>query len=391
MKIGIGLSRAKDVQEAIQAAHRSALQDLQALKADFLLFAYTYDFALEPDLLSSVVRRNFKSVAHAGFSTWSGWKGSELFEGESGVMVLAFKDLPQEPKIFKVHSLKEKADLWSAEMIRRLEAEEVEERSEKDSLMLIADSIHFTAGRGFERIREHFPKLLSFGFGTSYGIPQCSVLVDGELFPNTMLGIYLPELRPYLALLQSVEPESQPIHINRMSENLLIEIDEKPAFYRLSEHLMATDDLPMMAPDEFRKHMGNLYIIERPDKAQSSENIVGEAHRIVSLLGSEMTTGMVAVGDSLDFERKHYLGQKKLEYSEDLAEKRLRELKEKIASPSLILNFSSSMRFRDNDRRVNDPSLIEKVFPQTPLFGVSSNGEFLQDLNQQASLVVAFP
>jgi|GEM_PF-5788246 len=389
MKTGVGMSRAKDAQAAVQEAYRQSLQRLGALNADFSIIVYTYDYVLEPDVLSAVLKRVFKNTPHIGCSTWSAWNEKDMAEGENGIFVLSIKDIDVTNKIFKVHSLKEKGALWAGETIRFLDSIEGS-RESKSSLFLIGDGIHFSAAEGFRRLREEFPKLQVFGFGTSYGIPQCSLVHDGEIYSNSLIGVYLENIQPWVSLLQNIWPEGEAIDINRMSENLLIEIDEKPAFYRLCEHLMAMDDLPMMSPDEFRKHMGNLYIVETPASGKASSQMLGQAYRVVSLLGSEMTTGMVAVGEALDFSCQHHLGQKKVKYIEDLAEENLMKLKECIPEPQIIWMLCSTAHFRDKERTKNDLQIVQKHFPGTPIFGVGSHGEYYDGLNHQASLIIAF-
>jgi hypothetical protein len=196
---------------------------------------------------------------------------------------------------------------------------------------------------------------------------------------------------PWLGLLQNVRPELERIHINRMSENLVIEIDEKPAFYRLCEHLMIEDDLPMMPPDDFRKHMGNLYIVEKSMNKIPLIKSFGESFRVVSLLGSEMTTGMVAIGDALDFDREHFLGQKKAKYLEEYSRHVLEDLKKAVPHPSLVLTLCSTSHFRDQDRKIGDLDLVKEYFPDASLFGLGTNGEFLGEANQYSSLIVVFP
>lgn len=390
MRVGIGLSRSKDIQKALQEAYRQSLQRLQALKADFVLFTYTYDHALDPEIFSSLLKRVWKNVDHVGFSTWSAWSEDEQFEADSGLMVLSFL-LPSEKKeILKVHSLKEKADLWAAELVRRLEDCEAH-RDETGVLLFVADSIHFQPGKGLDRLSQAFSNIQVIGFGTSYGIPQCSLIVNGEIYSNSLVGVYFHGLETWAGILQHIQPEARPININRMSENLVIEIDGRPAFYRLTEHLMEEDDLPMMSPDEFRKHMGNMYLVEKAKGDTKSLRILGEAHRVIPLLGSEMTTGMVAIGEPLDFEKEQYLGQKKQKYAESRAREVLKELQNKVPNPKALLVFSASSRSRDPIRTLSDSALIKEYFPDIPIFAVSTQGEYIQEINQHSAIILALP
>jgi len=390
MKQGVGLSRSKDLAQALAEASRSALQNLKALKADFYFVVYTYDHGLDPGLLSGILKRQFRDTPHVGWSSWTGWTSGELFEAESGVMVLAIKDLPKDWEVFRVYSVKEKQGLWAAEMLRHLDLKQQSLKDTPSSLFLVADSINFQTEEGFERLIQDYPHLKTFGFGASYGIPQCSLIANTEIYSNAVLGILIPGVFPWTASIQNIRPESERIHINRMSENLVIEIDEKPAFYRLSEHLMQTDDLPMMSPDEFRKHMGNMYIVEKYKESLEGMNHVGDSYRVVSLLGSEMTTGMVAVGDSLNFSREHFLAQKKASYAEGLGFKILEQVKEKLPNPSMIWMMGSSAHLRDKDRKISDMQLVKSVFPNAPIFGIGTHAEYIGNKNTQSCVVVAF-
>src|SRR5665213_964923 len=103
---------------------------------------------------------------------------------------------------------------------------------------------------------------------------------------------------------------------------------------------MTKDDLPMMSPDQFRKHMGDLFVIESPKTQTKRLRTVGEAYEIVSLLGSEMTTGMVAVAHELDFSKNHFLGQRRVSYAEKCAQDVLVNIKKEIENPSMIWLFS---------------------------------------------------
>ncbi|MBN8555022.1 MAG: hypothetical protein J0L93_06215 [Deltaproteobacteria bacterium] len=387
MKMGVGISKARDPEAALQEAYRKSLQKIKSTKADLCFVFYSYDYAMDTGAFAGALKKVLRDIPHAGASTWSAWSDKEAVEGETGLMVFSFKNVEFETHFLKVHSLREKAELWSAEIARQLGDLQVDE---SDFLWIMADSLNFNAGNGFQFLERHFPKLQIAGFGTSYSVPQCSVICQGEVYTNSLVAVSIRGLKPWIGLLQSIKPELDAVSVNRMSENLIIELDSKPAFYRLCEHLMTKDDLPMMSPDEFRKHMGNLFVVERSKVPVERLRTFGEAYRVVSLLGSEMTTGMVAVANALDFSQTHYLGQKKVTYAETETEMILQQLKTKIPEPSLLWLISSTTRVRDRERVRSDFAILRSIFPDTPVLGVSSNGEFLGGVNQFAGLVVAF-
>jgi hypothetical protein len=286
----------------------------------------------------------------------------------------------------KVHSLKEKQGLWATELSRQLEGSE-----DLESLCLFsADSLHFQVGTQLPKIQNLYPKTPIVGWGTSYGIPQCSVLIHGEVFSNALMAMSFDNNHSVVASIQNIEPEGDAIRINRMSENLVIEIDEKPAFYRLCEHLVEVEDLPMMPPDEFRKHMGNLFLIEKTPHSHLSDRLIGGFHRSISLLGSEMTTGMVAVSESLDFSKELFLGQKKYQYLESNAAKYFEELRSRIPQPKLLFMLSSGAHWREKEASKNDLQLLEHFFPQSKIIGVSTQSEVAWGPHQNSLLVVAF-
>ena len=388
MKVGIGLSRSKDLAKALPEAYRASLQKLQALKADFTIIAFTYDHAIDSDLLSALLRRNFKDIPHLGFSTRSAWTDSESFEGESGILMMSFLMPEVKRSFYKIHSVKEKADLWATELIRKLHDSELTS-SATGTFLFAADGVHFKAGSGLEQLSEAFPNIQFLGFGSSYGIPQCCQVTDAEVHSNSLVGVFFEGYESWSAILQHIEPEAQPIHINRMSENLVIEIDQKPAFYRLTEHLMETDDLPMMSQDEFRKRMGNLYLVEKSATTHLSPRVLGHSHRVIPLLGSEMTTGMVAVSEPVRLDYELSLGQKKKFYAEDRAIETLTQLKEKVPQPLALFVCASSTRARDPVRTKGDLMLLKEVFPKVPIFAVSSQSEFLNASNQHSAIVWA--
>jgi hypothetical protein len=389
IKVGIGFSRTKDLAKAIPEAYRGSLQKLQALRADFAMMAFTYDHAIDAELLAALLKRNLKGVDHLGFSTWSGWTDSEVFEGDSGLCMISFL-MPKEKRlIFKIHSLKEKAELWASELIRKFQDSEIAPSS-RGTFLFVADGIHFQSGSGMEKLSEAFPHIQFLGFGNSYGIPQCCQIANAEVHSNSLVGILILDYETWSAILQHIEPEAEAIQINRMSENLVIEIDKKPAFYRLTEHLMEADDLPMMSQDEFRKKMGNLYLVERSISPHKSPRTLGHSHRVIPLLGSEMTTGMVAVSEPIDLEKQLFLGQKKKIYAEEQSLETLLRLKEQVPDPAALFVCASSTRSRDPVRTKSDMMILKAVFPGVPIFGVSSQLEFLNGSNQHSAIVLAF-
>lgn len=391
MKIGIGISKLKSAEAAIQEAYRKSLQKLGATKAALSLVFYSYDHTLDAPAFAGALKKILRDIPHIGSSTWSGWSQKDAFEGETGLMIVSFHDIDFSFDFLKVHSLREKAELWSAELARQMGDRAVAQKKKADVLFLMADSLNFTAGSGFQFLERHFPELQVFGFGTSFSIPQTSLICNGEVYTNALVALVSEGLQPWVGLLQNVKPEQNPVAVNRMSENLIIELDAKPAFYRLCEHLMTQDDLPMMSPDEFRKHMGNLYIVEKSQQTVLRPRVLGESYRIVSLLGSEMTTGMVAVANALDFSQTHYLGQKKAIYAEGDAQKILQEIKAKVPNPSMIWMLVSSTRFRDKDRSKSDYDTVSEIFPDVPVLGLATNGEFLGGMNQYATIVAVLP
>lgn len=390
MKIGIGFSKLKTSEGALQEAYRKSLQKLGATRASLVFIFYSYDYTLDAPAFAGALKKVLRDVPHMGSSSWSAWSQKETFEGETGLMVVSFHDLPFTFDFLRVHSLREKAELWSAEIARQLGDRAVSQKEKSDFLFLAADSLNFSGGSGFTFLERHFPDLQVFGFGTSFSVPQTSLVCNGEVYTNALIGLVAEGAKPWIGLLQNVRPEQNPIAVNRMSENLIIELDGKPAFYRLCEHLMTEDDLPMMSPDEFRKHMGNLYIVEKTQQPTDRPRVIGEPYRIVSLLGSEMTTGMVAVANALDFSQTHYLGQKKTAYAHSQSVQVLEELKKKIPKPSMLWMLVSSTRFRDKDRAKTDFETVSEVFPDTPVMGLATNGEFLGGTNQYASIVIVF-
>lgn len=390
MKIGIGISKLKTAEAALQEAYRKSLQKLGATRAQLSFVFYSYDFTLDAPAFAGALKKVMRDVPHIGSSSWAAWSQKDTFEGETGLMVVSFHDLSFTFDFMRVHSLREKAELWSAELARQMGDRAVQQKKKASFAFLMVDSLNFNAGTGFQFLERHFPELQVFGFGTSFSVPQTSLVCNGEVYTNALVALVAEDIAPWVGLLQNVKPELNPVAVNRMSENLIIELDGKPAFYRLCEHLMTADDLPMMSPDEFRKHMGNLYIVEKSQTAVNRPRVVGDAYRIVSLLGSEMTTGMVAVANALDFSQTHYLGQKKGTYAEAESVRILQELKSKVPDPSMIWMFVSSTRFRDRDRARSDFEIVTELFPDTPVLGLASNGEFLGGMNQYATIISVF-
>lgn len=391
MKIGAGISREKEPQLALQEAYRRSLQKIGATRSDFSFVFYSYEFGLDPAAFGASLKKVFRDTPHVGCSTWSVWFQKDGFESDSGMMVLSFKDMKSVPEIYKVHSLKEKAELWSAELSRQMEDSSLGAPSSKDLLFLMADSLNFTPGAGFTVLERHFPGLQIGGFGASYSVPQVSTVFQGEVYFNTLIGVLMRGLEAGMVISQSIMPELNPIEINRMSENLVIEIDHKPAFYKLCEHLMTKDDLPMMSPDSFRKHMGDLYLVEAVRVQPRRPRTYGDVHSVVSLLGSEMTTGMVAVAQDLDFSREHYLGQKKVKYAEETLMSALEQAHRDIPKAELIMMASSVPRLREKDRTEDDMTIVRKVYPDVPILQIASQGEYLGGSNQFAALLTIFP
>lgn len=387
MKVGIGFSQEKNPEVGLSEAYRKSLQRLQATRADFVLLVFSYDYGLDLASLTEAVRKVLRTVPHVGTSSWAAWSSREGFEGDSGILVMSFKDLSFEPRFFKVNSLKEKAENWAPELSRQLQ--EIRDHRET-SLFVLADSLSFIPGEGFEQLETQFPHWQIFGMGASFSVPQVCLVLNGDVYMNALVAVAMQGQIPWIAISQAIRPELEAVTINRMSENLLIEIDSKPAFYRLCEHLMNQDDLPMMGQDEFRKHMGHMFLVERPKEAKPKNQILGESYRSISLLGSEMTTGMVAVATGINFSRAHYLGQRKAQYAEDELEAMLLQLKEKVPNPVCLWVLSSSSRRRDRERSESDAEIIRGVFPHAPTIGIYTNGEYVREPNQFAIMIIAF-
>jgi len=62
-----------------------------------------------------------------------------------------------------------------------------------------------------------------------------------------------------------------------------------------------------------------------------------------------------------------------------------------LPEASLAFIMVNTNRLRDRDRGLSDEALIKKFYPNTPVVGLSTNGEFLGGPNQFAALVVLFP
>lgn len=390
MNFGVGISKEKDSEAAFSEAYRKSLQKLRATKADLSMVFFSYDHGMDPTALAGSLKRVFRDTPTFGTSTTTAWFGVDGFELETGVLVISFKDLGFEFELLKVHSLKEKADLWAAELSRQIQDAASLGKPIPDFTFVMADSLTFKAGEGFSNLEKTFSKAGFCGVGASYSVPQVSVICRNEVYMNSLVAWTWRGVRPWVGLAQNVRPELNPVNINRMSENLMIEIDEKPAFYKLSEHLMAHDDLPMMSPDEFRKHMGDLFLVEGDRSETERMRVRGRAYEVISLLGSEMTTGMVAVARDLDFSKLHYLGQRKASYAEEDLKSVLEQIKAEVSKPQFLMSFSSLSRLRDRDRKISDRSIIRSVFPEVPHVEIATQGEYLGCSNQYASMILAF-
>jgi hypothetical protein len=390
VKIGCGSSKEKETELALQEAYRKSLQKLGATRSDLSFVFFSYDYAMDPTALSNAAKRVFRDVPHFGGTVSSASFQRDGFELETGLLVVSFKDLGFEFDFLKVHSLKEKAELWAMELSRQIQDRALVRERPCDFVFFIADSLNFTCGNGFASFEKNLPELQICGIGASYSVPQVSLLCKGEVYSNALVALEVWGAKPWVGLTQNIRPELNPIDINRMSENLVIEIDQKPAFYKLCEHLMTKDDLPMMSQDQFRRHMGDLYVVEVPKVQPERTRSLAEPYSVVSLLGSEMTTGMVAVGHELDFTSTHYIGQKKVEYAEAGARDLFQKLKTQIEKPSFLWLSSSMARLRDRDRKNSDQKILRDIFPDTPILELASNGEFLGVHNQFALIVIAF-
>lgn len=388
MRVGFGFSREKDFELALAEAYRKSLQKIKATKADLCLIFYSYDYALDPAIMGGALKKILRDIPNFGCSTWSAFNQQESFEAETGVMVVSYKDPNFTLKPLRVHSLREKAELWATELGRQIEDSGPVPPT---SVLVMADSLSFSPGSGFQFLERKFPHIQFSGFGISFSVPQCSILCQNEVHLNSLLALAVYGTEPWVISLQNIRPELKEVSINRMSENLIIEIDEKPAFYKLCEHLMVHDDLPMMSPDEFRKHMGNLYIVEQPKVATERPRAMGESYRTISLLGSEMTTGMVAVAQTLDFSQSHWLGQKRSDYAEGLMRTYLEDLQSKLPKPSFLMLIVNTARSRDKERQISDFELLRSTYPDTPIVGITSNGEFFGGPNQLSAIVLAWP
>ena len=135
--------------------------------------------------------------------------------------------------------------------------------------------------------------------------------------------------------------------------------------------------------------MGNLYLVEESATTHLSPRVLGHSHRVIPLLGSEMTTGMVAVSEPVRLDYELSLGQKKKFYAEDRAIETLTQLKEKVPQPLALFVCASSTRARDPVRTKGDLMLLKEVFPKVPIFAVSSQSEFLNASNQHSAIVWA--
>ena len=227
---GVGLSKHQDSEQATREATQAALQQAGSPSADFALVFATAHHGAAYGRVLRIVRTELGTDQVVGCSAGGVLTSEGEVERAPGVAVLAVKSDTLHAQRFFVPQLRGRADRVGREVVSNLTP-----HLGSDNLALVfPDTYNFDANGFFEGVAEGGLSTVPFvGGGASEdgSVGETFQLCGDTVSNDAVSGALLSGAFSYtLGITQACQPISPVYTVTKAHNNLILELDEKPAF-----------------------------------------------------------------------------------------------------------------------------------------------------------------
>ncbi len=381
IKVGSGQSSNPSTSQAVEEAAGQAMSRAGLNQADLLLVFFTVDYLPNRKELTMGLRQISKTDQIVGCSGSGVLTEEGEIEGKPGLAVLALASDRIKTHPFLFQPLRDR-DRQVGEEI----AQTIRGKSDRNSLLaLFVDAYNGSPDRILQEVREPFGFLPIVGAGCSESGSQGKTyqLCSDQFSTNALSGLlFTGTFNSTIGVTQGCQPVSEPMVITKARENLIIEINNRPAF----EIFADTVKEPLLG--DLRRALSFVFVGLPSDPRQNS--VAPGEYLVRNIVGLDTGKGILAVGEKVrEGEQMIFTlreGQRAREDLDQMLQRQVEKLRGR--SPQLGLYFNCCGRGTSLYGIPSiDTAYIRRTLGDFPLIGFSGNFE-LGPVGQRNHLLV---
>ena len=378
LQAGVGLSTQQDTEKAAFEAAHTAITRAGSSHADFALVFATASHGPGYSLLLRTIQETTQATHVVGCSAGGVLTSDGEVERASGVAVLTVRTDAFAASRFFIPQLRGRGYETGKEV-----AALVRPRLKEENLLAVfPDTYNFNAASFFQGLSERVPQLATVGGGASEdgSVGETFQLCGDTVSNNAVCGLLLSgHFQHSLSIAQACQPIGPVYTVTKSHQNLLLELDGRPAFEVFAEvvHKPLADDL---------RRAATLVFIGLPVDSERQHIARGE-YVVRNIVGFDPKQGIVAVADEIRQGQKMVFTLRNGDGSREDLKVTLEEQAQawEGTPPSFGLYFNCLGRgsglygFPDLDT-----SYIKQYFGEIPLIGFFSGCEIAPIRKQSA-------
>ena len=290
LQAGVGLSTQQDTEKAALEAAHAALTRAGGSAADFAIVFATASHGPGYSLLLRTIQKATQATHVVGCSAGGVLTTDGEVERASGVAVLTVKTDAFAASRFFVPQLRGRGYETGKEV-----AAYVQPRLKNDNLLAVfPDTYNFNAASFFHGLSEGVPQLATIGGGASEdgSVGETFQLCGDTVSNNAVCGLLLSgQFHHSTSIAQACQPIG-PVHtVTESHQNLLLELDGRPAFEVFAEVVRK----PLV--DDLRRAAAFVFVGLPVDSER--QHLARGEYVVRNIVGFDPKQGVVAVADEI--------------------------------------------------------------------------------------------
>ena len=295
IQAGVGLSTHKDTSEAAREATQTALSQAMIDSADLALVFATADHGAGYGQLLRTVQTTAQTPNVVGCSAGGVLISGKEVEQAAGIAVLTVRTDSFAAERFFIPQLRGRGQETGQEIAARAQSH----LGSENLLMVFPDTYNFNSGTFFQGLNrglsaEGGPQIEAVGGGASEdgSVGETFQLCGDTVGNNAVSGALLSGNFAYsVGISQSCQPIG-PVHtVTKAHRNLILELDERPAFE------VFTSLLPPPLREDLRRAAGVVFAGMPVDAER--QHIAASEYVVRNLIGFDADQGIVAIADEV--------------------------------------------------------------------------------------------
>lgn len=288
IQAGTGQSNQASTQAAVEDATRQALAQAGVERADFALVFFTADHAARQQELVATLNREAQTESIVGCSAAGVLTREGEIEGSRGVAVLVVAADQLMARPFVLAPLRDN-ETHLGDSIGGFLSKSQEDNS---LMMFFPDTYNGQPQVLLESManKAGFHPVVGAGASEGVGAGATFQLCGDKIISNALAGVYLSgNFHSQIDITQGCQPITQPMTITKAENNLIYEIDHRPALEVFAEQLKGP-----LAQD-LRRALTFLFIGLPGDPAENS--VAPGQYLVRNIIGLDPDKGVVGVAD----------------------------------------------------------------------------------------------